>query len=305
MMKKLLSFLVFMLIISGILAGCGTSSSSGSAKKDKFVIAYLPQESDEQMQKTYSNFEKELSEKIGVKVEAYQANSYNAAIEAMKNNKADMAMFGPFSYIVAEERADAELIANLNNPELEGQAPSVIVVPKDSDIQTIADLEGKTIGFADPVSTTGHLLPKSTIVKELGIGVEDLEKSFFKSVQFAGGHDKALIGVVRGQYDAAGVSAMMPAMLEEKGIIEKGSYRVIAESEAIPVGAPFAVRSGLDQEMKDNIKEFLLSYDDPQYFKNILGTENAKFMEASDSDYDQLRDIAEMLNLSPEQLLES
>ncbi|WP_382549496.1 phosphate/phosphite/phosphonate ABC transporter substrate-binding protein [Streptomyces sp. NPDC057131] len=165
------------------------------------AVAYLPQESDEQMQKTYSNFEKELSEKIGVKVEAYQANSYNAAIEAMKNNKADMAMFGPFSYIVAEERADAELIANLNNPELEGQAPSVIVVPKDSDIQTIADLEGKTIGFADPVSTTGHLLPKSTIVKELGIGVEELEKSFFKSVQFSGGHDKALIGVVRVQYE--------------------------------------------------------------------------------------------------------
>ena len=131
-MKKLLSFLVIMLIATGILAGCGTSSSSGSAKQDKFVIAYLPQESDEQMQKTYSNFEKELSEKIGIKVEAYQANSYNAAIEAMKNNKADMAMFGPFSYIVAEERADAELIANLNNPELEGQAPSVIVVPKDS-----------------------------------------------------------------------------------------------------------------------------------------------------------------------------
>ena len=303
-MKKLLSFLVIMLIATGILAGCGTSSSSGSAKQDKFVIAYLPQESDEQMQKTYSNFEKELSEKIGMEVEAYQANSYNAAIEAMKNNKADMAMFGPFSYIVAEERAEAELIANLNNPELEGQAPSVIVVPKDSDIKTIADLEGKTIGFADPVSTTGHLLPKSTIVKELGIGVEELEKSFFKSVQFAGGHDKALIGVVRGQYDAAGVSAMMPSMLEEKGIIEKGSYRVIAESEPIPVGAPFAVRSGLDQEVKDHIKEFLLSYDDPQYFKNILGTENGKFVDADDSDYDQLRDIAEMLNLSPEQLLE-
>ncbi|MGG0737292.1 phosphate/phosphite/phosphonate ABC transporter substrate-binding protein [Niallia taxi] len=304
-MKKLLSFLIMMLIATGILAGCGTSSSSGSAKQSKFVIAYLPQETDEQMQKTYSNFEKELSEKIGMEVEAYQANSYNAAIEAMKNNKADMAMFGPFSYIVAEERAGAELIANLSNPALEGQAPSVIVVPKDSTIQSLADLKGKTIGFADPVSTTGHLLPKSTIVKELNMDVEELESKFFKSVQFAGGHDKALIGVVRGQYDAAGVSAMIPAMLEEKGVIEKDSYRVIAESEPIPVGAPFAVRGGLDQGTKDKITEFLLSYDDSNYFKAILGTEDAKFVEANDSDYDELRDIAEMLNLSPEQLLEN
>lgn len=304
-MKKLLSFLSMMILLAGVLTACGTNSSTGAAKQDKFVIAYLPQETDEQMQKTYDDFEKKLSEKIGIKVEAFQASSYNAAIEAMKNNKADLVMFGPFSYIVAAERANAELIANLSIPALEGKSPSVIVVPKDSEIQTIADLKGKTIGFADPVSTTGHLLPKSTIVKELGMEVEKLETDFFKDVQFAGGHDKALIGVVRGQYDAAGVSAMIPGMLEEKGVIEKGSYRVIAEAEPIPVGAPFAVRGALNQETKDQVKEFLLSYNDPNYFKSILGSEDAKFVEANDSEYDQLREIAKMLNLSPEQLLEN
>lgn len=304
-MKKLIAILLTMIIMTGALTACGTNSSIGKAKQDKFVIAYLPQETDEQMQKTYDNFEKELSETIGMKVEAYQASSYNAAIEAMKNNKADMAMYGPFSYIVAVERADAEIIANLSIPALEGKAPSVIVVPKDSDIQTIADLKGKTIGFADPVSTTGHLLPKATIAKELGIEAAKLEKDgdFFKSVQFAGGHDKAFIGVVRGQYDAAGVTSMIPGMLEEKGVVEKGAYRVIAEADPIPVGAPFAVRGSLDQDTKAKVKEFLLSYNDPNYFKSILGSEDAKFVEANDSDFDQLREIAKLMNLSPEELL--
>lgn len=304
-MKKLISTIFIGLLVLGVLSAC--SSTSSSKEMDKFVIAYLPQETDEQMQKTYGDFEKKLSEKLGMEVEAYQANSYNAAIEAMKNNKADLAMYGPFSYIVAEERANAEVIASLSLQALEGKPSSVIVVPKDSDIQTIADLEGKTMGFADPVSTTGHLLPKATIVKELGIEAEKLEKdgAFFKSVQFAGGHDKALLGVVRGQYDAAGVSAMIPSMLEQKGIIEKGSYKVIAESESISAGGAFSIRGNIDKEVKDTVKEFLLSYNDPNYFKSIVGTEDAKFIEATDADFDQIRDIAKLMNLSPEQLLEN
>jgi phosphonate transport system substrate-binding protein len=304
-MKKLL-YSIFLAILSiSVLSACGQSNSAAS-EMDKFVIAYLPQETDTQIQKTYKDFEKQLSEELGVPVEAYQANSYNAAIEAMKNQKADLALFGQFSYIVASDRANAEAIAGISIPELEGQPSSVIIVPKDSDIQSIADLKGKTMGFVDPVSTSGHLLPKATIVKELGIEPELLEKDgdFFKSTQFAGKHDNTIIGVVRGQYEAAGTSPMMPKMLEEKGIIEKGSYRVIAEADPIPV-APMAVRGDLPDDMKAKVQTFILSYDNPDYFKSIIGSENGKFVKIQDTDYDVIRDISKSLNLSPEQLLEN
>lgn len=304
-MKKLL-YSIFIAILSiSVLSACGQSNRT-AGEIDKFVVAYLPQETDSQLQKTYKDFEKQLSEQLGVPVEAYQANSYNAAIEAMKNQKADLALFGQFSYIVAADRANAEAIAGISIKELEGQPSSVIIVPKDSDIQSIADLKGKTMGFVDPVSTSGHLLPKATIVKELGIEPELLEKDgdFFKSTQFAGKHDNAIIGVVRGQYDAAGTSPIMPKMMEEKGIIEKGSYRVIAEADPIPV-APMAVRGDLSDEIKEKVQSFILSYDNPDYFKSIVGSENGKFVKIQDSDYDVIREISESLNLSPEQLLEN
>ncbi|MFC0215431.1 phosphate/phosphite/phosphonate ABC transporter substrate-binding protein [Paenibacillus chartarius] len=297
-MKRIILLLTAVLAFSSLLAACG---SSGSAPK-KFVIAYLPQESDEKRAEINKDFETKLYQQLGVPVESFKATSYNAAIEAMKNSKADLAVFGPFSYIVAVERAKVEPIAELTLPAMAGKPASVIIVPKNSPIKTVADLKGKTFGFVDPVSTTGHLLPKAVLVKQLGITPKELESGFFKEVSFAGGHDKAVLGVVRGQYDAAATASMIPATLESKGLIEKDSYRVIAESESLP-GTAVGIRGNLPQDVKTKVKDFLLSYNYPEYFKNAFGSADAKFIEANDKNYVRIREIAKSLNLSPEDLL--
>jgi len=296
-LKKSLWLVLSAFLLISVLAGCG---SNGNAPK-KFTIVYLPQETDEKGQQINKDFEDKLSDKLGIPVESIKATSYNAAIEAMKNGKADYAMFGPFSYIVAVDRAKVEPIAEITIPAMANSPASVIVVPKDSPIQSVADLKGKTFGFVDPVSTTGHLLPKATIVKELGIDPEELDNGFFKDVQFAGGHDKAILGVARGQYDAAGTAAMMIGLLESKGVIEKDSLRVIASSDPLP-GTAIGIRGDLPDDVKAKVKEFLLSYDNPEYFE-LLGMTGAKFVEAHDSNYDKLREIAKSLKLSSDELL--
>ncbi|HHY73325.1 MAG TPA: phosphate/phosphite/phosphonate ABC transporter substrate-binding protein [Bacillus bacterium] len=305
--KKIVTIIMLTAGLTAFLSACSTSSSVSSTegKKNSFVIVYVPQENEKQAQKLHKDFEEKIANELGAKVEVHQVTSFNAAIEAMRNKKVDMALFGPFSYIVAEERADAEAIALLSSPDASTESPSVIVVQKDSKIRTVEDLNGKTMGFSEPVSTTGHLLPKYTILKQLRISVEQLEQDgqFFKNIHFAGGHDKALLGVVRGQYDAAGVSAHAPVIMVEKGIIEKDSYRVIAEAEPIHTGGVFAVRKDLDQEIKDRVQAFLLTYNNPDYFKALVGAADAIFIEANDDDFYKIREIADILNLTPEQLL--
>lgn len=297
-MKKTVLLILTAILLCSALSGCGVSSSAPK----KFVIAYLPQESDEKRTEINKDFETKLSEKLGIPVESFKATSYNAAIEAMKNNKADYALFGPFSYIVAVDRAKVEPIAELTLPSMAGKPASIIIVPKNSPIKTVADLKGKTFGFVDPVSTTGHLLPKSMLVKQLGITPKELESGFFKEVSFAGGHDKAVLGVVRGQYDAAATASIMPATLESKGLIAKDAYRVIAESESLP-GTAIGIRGNLPQDVKAKVKEFLLSYNNPEFFKSAVGSADAKFIEANDKNYDKIRETAKSLNLSPEELL--
>ncbi len=94
---------------------------------------------------------------------------------------------------------------------------------------------------------------------------------------------------------------MMIGLLESKGVIEKDSLRVIAESDPLP-GTAIGIRGDLPDDVKAKVKEFLLSYDNPEYFE-LLGMTGAKFVEANDSNYDKLREIAKSLKLSSDELL--
>ncbi|MEG0258649.1 MAG: phosphate/phosphite/phosphonate ABC transporter substrate-binding protein [Lysinibacillus sp.] len=304
-MKTYKSLLLGSLLVGAFaLAGC-SEKKEASSKEDEFIIAYLPQENSEQKAKVDKAFEEDLEKTLGMEVSSYQANSYNAAIEAMKNGKADLALFGAFSYIVASERANAEALAGIQTDT--SMPMSVFITANDSTIESLEDLKGKTIGFADPVSTSGHLMPKSYLIENLGLTLEEVEKEgeFFKSINFAGGHDKAVIAVTNKQYDVATVSPGVLHMMEKNGVIKKGDYKVIAEVPAMEVGSggAFAVRGNHSEETKNELKEFLLTYDDPTYLEALTGNKDTKLVEVQDHDFDEFRKVAGSLNLSPEQLL--
>ena len=67
----------------------------------------------------------------------------------MRSENADLAWYGPLSYVLASEVADAEAIAVQITEE--GQTDptynSLMVTQADSDVQNIEDLEGKTFSF--------------------------------------------------------------------------------------------------------------------------------------------------------------
>ncbi|WP_185819597.1 phosphate/phosphite/phosphonate ABC transporter substrate-binding protein [Salibacterium salarium] len=301
-MKKLCSLLIIVLFLSA----CGddsnsneTSTSENQSDIDKLVMAYLPLEGGEGVQQTNAEFEDGLSEKIGVPVESYQVSSYNAAIEAMGNEEADMVIMPPFAYILGVERAGIEALVGAK--EQDG-VQSNIIVSSESEIEDITQLEGKTFGFVDPSSSSGHLLPKTMMLDEMDMSVEELENDFLKEEQFVGSHESALIGAVNGQYDATAIASPIPEALVDRGVIEEDSYRIIAESDTTPP-PPFSVRGGLPEETKDQVKEYLLNFDEPNFLQNLLGMEGAEFVEVDDSDYDFYRTMSESLNMSPEELM--
>lgn len=307
---KMKSILGSLLLGSALfLSACGDTKNVNSSAEEsnlkEFVIAYLPHENSQEKAELDKEFEVALEKELGVKVSSYQANSYNAAIEAMKNDKADLAYFGPFSYIVAAERAGAEALTTIDNSEKAGEPLSVFVTAADSSIHSLEDIKGKTMGFVDPVSTSGHLMPKKYLMDEFGVALEELETDgkFFKSVQFAGGHDKALIGAVNKQYDVAVVATVKADMLVEKQVVSKDSFKVIGEIPNIDTGyGAFAIRGKHTEETKNKVKQFLLDYDE-SYISKVTGFKGGKLVEVDDSAFDAFREVAEALKMSPEDLL--
>ena len=70
-----------------------------------FTIAYAPNESTEQSTDARNGLAEDLSQVLGCEVEEIQASDYNAIIEALRTDKADMAYMGPLSIALGVERA--------------------------------------------------------------------------------------------------------------------------------------------------------------------------------------------------------
>ena len=133
----------------------------------------------------------------------------------------------------------------------------------------------------------------------MGLTFDDLhtDGKFFSSAMFAGSHQGSLQAVAQGNVDAAAVGSSVYENQVEEGSVNEEDLRIIHESPDIP-GSPLAIQKDLPQELKDKVKEFLLSYDDPEYFGDEEGKEPQRFVEISDSDYDYLADLKETYNLS-------
>ncbi|MEL7396814.1 MAG: phosphate/phosphite/phosphonate ABC transporter substrate-binding protein, partial [Pseudomonadota bacterium] len=136
---------------------------------------------------------------------------------------------------------------------------SVMVTLADSGIETLEDMKGKDLGFADPNSTSGFLIPSIELVDQVG----DLSE-FFASTEFQGGHENGVLAVLNGDIDAAvtwvsGVGAWEEGYtsgnlrkMVDKGILNMDDIKQIWSSNLIPNG-PIVMRKALPQDAKDTM----------------------------------------------------
>ena len=305
--KKLLAAGLIAGLITMSFAGCSSQNETPTAENnyglDELVMVRIPGEDSEKNVQLQDNLAKDMTEALGIPCTVYRATDYSAAVEAMRTGQAQLAELGPFSYVTARERAGAEALVVRGNREtgVSGYT-SRFVVRSDSDIETLQDLQGKTFAFADPESASGNIIPSDIIINELpelGLTFDDLhtDGKFFKSAMYSGSHISSVQAVIQGNVDAAAVSSVTMENQIEAGNINEDDLKVIYESPIIPVN-PVAVQKDLPQELKDKIKEFLLSYDDPEFFGDEEGKDQERFIQADDSLYDYLQELKEKYNLS-------
>ncbi len=239
----------------------------------------IPNENPKEVEAQYQPLEDYLNEELGREVELSVPTTYNAVVEAMVSDKLDLAYFGGLTYVQARQRADVHPLFTEVNPRTgTTKYRSVIIVPADSDVESVEDLEGEDFAFGSVSSTSGSLYP-SIMLDTAGIDYRtDLGETIY-----TGGHDTTAQAVANGRVAAGGLEDRILYNLQDEGIIEKDAVKVIEESEPIE-GYPWVVRDDLANEDEQALTDAFLNIEDPKLL-DLLRAESYEKVEASDYGY--------------------
>lgn len=186
---------------------------------------------------TYRPLAQYLASRLGRKVELRTVDSWEGLAKSLANGETDLALMGPWGYVLANHAAGAQAISTIlydGKPEYF----ALIVTHPDSGIKTVADLKGKNFAFGDKGSTSGYLIPLHFFMTQ-GI---DPDKHFAKVTHTK--HQAIETQVAAGQLDAgADYNRNRNAMIEQ-GLIKADRSRVIWQSDPLPNDA-FAVSETL------------------------------------------------------------
>lgn len=277
------------------LAGAGAVSLATPlvAQDTALRLAFIPQENPEKLLGDIEAITGWLSEQIGVPVEGFVTIDHAAAVEALRNGDADISFMGALPFVLAEVEIGAVPLLS----EVYRDAPSYtgrIFVRRDSGIGALADLRGRDIAFADPISESGYLYPLAEFVEAGLIDGPDAAEAFFGRVFFAGGYQQAMQAMAEGLVDAAGASQYADLLLTPQ---QQAEVTWIAESAPIPSHLVIA-RPGLDTDLQVRFVDAMLRLNasgNRDKLRFLYGPDG--YVRAESSAYDGVRDMARRYGL--------
>ncbi|KQU79093.1 phosphonate ABC transporter substrate-binding protein [Mesorhizobium sp. Root695] len=268
----------------------------------EFRIGILGGENEADRLRNYQCFADHIKQVLGVeKVSMFPAADYDGVIQGLLGGTLDYAELGASGYAkVYLENKDA-VQPILTTVQTDGSMGyhSVMVARADSGIKTLADMKGKKLGFADPDSTSGYLIPVTALPKDIGMDV----KGYFASTGFGGGHEQLVLEVLKGTFDAGttwasgvgdfkdGYTSGNLRKMVEKGVLKMDDLVELWQSPLIPNG-PLVVRTSLDAGVKQKITDFLtkLPQTDPACFSAVEGGDFTGFAPVTPEFYQAIID---------------
>ena len=266
-----------------------TSNISAEIKEFNMVFVPASEKGDEN---DYINLIKIVNKLTGFEIKFIKVTDYNAAVEAMRADRVQIAWYGGKTYIKASEIANAEAFAAGVRPgEKDAGYYTYFVTKKNSNINQLSDLRGKILSLNSIGSTSGDLIPQVELSK---VDLSIKNKQDFKNVFYAGSHDACLLAVLNNKADVCGMSSRnYEARLADKTFKEE-DVKIIHKSPKVPP-PPLAYSKKISVEDRNKIKAAVL---EAHNYGEIggYGGKMSHYVSVKDSDYDVLRNVVKLLN---------
>ena len=275
-------------IIIGILLILPSQHAKADPVKLNMVFVPASEKGDDN---DYVNLIKIIEKLSGLEIKTIRVTDYNAAVEAMRAGRAQIAWYGGKTYIQAAEIADAEAFAaGVRKGDKDASYFAYFVVPAGSPLKTLKDIKGKTLALNHIGSTSGDLIPQ---VEMMTVSLSAKNKDDFKKVFYAGSHDACLLAVINKHVDVCGMSSRNFDARLADNTFKREQVRIIHRSSPVPP-PPLAYSRKLPIEIRKKIKHATLVAHKHGRIGGY-GGEMSHYVEVKDSDYDLLREVDRLL----------
>jgi phosphonate transport system substrate-binding protein len=268
-----------------------TPSSQASVEKGSstLTIGIIAQSNDAEQQEKQRTLTEYLTKTLKRPVSIQGIKDYNNTVDLLVEEKVQVAILGPLSYIEAKQRNPQiePIAAPINKSTGRPWYKSAMIANSANGIKTLNDLKGKRLGFVSKLSTSGYMFP---VVHLLNLGFKP--DSDFASVQFFKNQDSTLAALLNGQVDAIAIKLDIYQQAKETGKIND-SYQIIWESEPIPE-SPIVVSQKLPPQLIAELKEAFLSA--PIGMLTLAGVPSDGYTLVQESDYDHIEQVKKQLD---------
>ena len=289
-----------------LLAAAALLALAGSAAAQdlkEFRVGILGGENETDRLRNYACLADHLKETFGFeKVSLFPAADYDGVIQGLLGGTLDFAELGASGYAATYIKDPKAVTPILTTQQTDGSTGyySIGLALKSSGIKTIADAKGKKLGYADPDSTSGYLVPLTQIPKTTGVPND----KFFASTQFNGGHENNILAAYDGKVDVAvddssGIGDFKDGFTSgtfrkevDKGAVDPNKLVEVWRSPLIPNG-PLVVRNALGDEWKAKLTDFFMKLPatDKKCFDAVEGGDWKGYVPVKQEFYNAIIDV--------------
>jgi phosphonate transport system substrate-binding protein len=270
--------------------GLLTLVSNSTAQELSFGV--IPEVSTQNTRADWEPLIADLNRKTGLNVVLYFSSDYAGMIDAMRENKIQIGLFGNKSAIEAVDKSNATVFAQKVAADASLGYYSHLIVHKNSKLNSVNDVlrDSKALNYGngDLNSTSGYLIPEFYIFAKNSVD----SKTAFRSSRNAS-HEVNALAVANRQVDVATNNSGELAKFEVSYPEKFKEIKIIWTSPIIPLD-PLLMRKDLPPAVASKLKSFFSSYgqNDDREKRILLKIDNLKgFKESSDKQLAPIRQL--------------
>jgi phosphonate transport system substrate-binding protein len=204
-----------------------------------------------------------LQDKLDVHLNVVTGTSYSAMIEAQQAGKAQLVVYGPFSYSIAVSHGlkiqNVGLITFEPNSDGGYYSEGVVDPQRTPHITSIKDFAGKKTCFSDPASTSGYLYPS------YGLLQAGVSPTTGVTPVFVGNDSTTAIDVAKGSCQVGFTNTDNLPPIFTQNHISHSAVKVVWKSQEIPA-SPIAASDSLPASFRSALEKVLVNDGNSPYF---------------------------------------